>query len=227
MHLLVESATRVCSVALSHQGQIVAWRTEDQDGYTHAERLHVLVQQVLDEVGCAFNQLSAIGVSMGPGSYTGLRIGLSAAKGWCYALQIPLIGIDTLHAMATGFMVENPEASGLICPMIDARRMEVYMAFFENTGARQCPDAALVLQPESFHRELHQGPVHFMGDGSPKFQELCTHVNAHFHDLLPDARWMARPVEQAYSAGRFLNLAYAEPLYLKEANVTVQKKGIN
>lgn len=224
MILQLETSTKVCSVALSQNGKLMAYRTHIDEQYTHAEKLHVLVQEVMDETGTAFPDLSAVAVSKGPGSYTGLRIGVSSAKGWCYGMQIPLIGISTLEALAHGFIQEHQPFSGVLCPMIDARRMEVYTAMFDVQGKQLTEVEALIIDANSYHDALEKGPVHCFGDGAPKITEALAHSELYITDFLPDARWMTTLAENAIHEKQFEDVAYFQPFYLKSFQATKPRK---
>lgn len=211
--LCIETTTTNCSVALTKEGIVVALREDNSKTYSHAEKLHVFIDEVLTESGVSKNQIDAIAVSKGPGSYTGLRIGVSAAKGLCYALDIPLISISTLEALA--LQVENPD--GYIIPMIDARRMEVFTAVFDKNFKQLTPVEALILSENSFEDYLSKGKVYFLGNANEKFKAICTHTNALFiEDKLPSAKQMSALAEIAYKKSDFENAAYFEPYYLKD-----------
>lgn len=210
--LCLETATTNCSVALSVDGRIEAIREDKSPGYSHAELLHVFIHQVLEETGLNVSQLDAIAVSKGPGSYTGLRIGVSAAKGLCFAADIPLIAIPTLQILALG--VETPK--GHIVPMLDARRMEVYTAVYDNELNLIERTRAEVLNTGSFDRLLSEGPVVFIGSGVQKFKELCDHPHASFVTDLPSARQMGQLAEEKHQTGDTEDVAYFEPYYLKD-----------
>lgn len=211
--LCIETATTNCSVALSVNGSVIALKEDNSKGYSHAERLHVYINAVLKDTQLDKEQLDAISVSMGPGSYTGLRIGVSAAKGLCFALDIPLIAIATLESLAT--KVEDP--SGVIIPMLDARRMEVYSAVFSSEKQQIRDTQAEILNEASFSEYLASGPVTFIGNGVEKFGTLCKHVNASFRkEDLPSAVQMAPLSEFKYKKNDTVDVAYFEPYYLKD-----------
>lgn len=222
--LLIETSTTVCSAAVSDAGNVQALR-EVNNGYAHAENLTLFCEAVLHEAGLTFQQLDAIAVSQGPGSYTGLRIGLSAAKGFAFALDIPLITIGTLEAMAWG--MRDEAAGALLCPMIDARRMEVYCAQFAPDITEVKAPEAVVVDPDSFAALLKTQPVLFSGDGMPKCRALLEQFpNARFTEKgMPSAAHLARPAEQYFREARFADLAYCEPFYLKEFNAGKAKLG--
>jgi tRNA threonylcarbamoyladenosine biosynthesis protein TsaB len=213
--LCIETATTACSVCVAHEQKLLAIR-ETNEGYTHAENLHVFVEQVLAEAGMAMKDLGAVAVSKGPGSYTGLRIGASAAKGFCYALSIPLVAIDTLQAMARQVSQSHPGI--LYCPMLDARRMEVYCALYNARGEALLPVQALVLDEITVKSFERGGPVCFFGDGMPKGRELLASLEGavFVEGIAPSARDLAPLAFEKLRAGKCENLGYFEPFYLKE-----------
>jgi tRNA threonylcarbamoyladenosine biosynthesis protein TsaB len=215
MLLLIESATSVCSVALASKGKVVAVRELNQTN-CHAEKLTVFCEEVMKEAGISFAELDAVAVSHGPGSYTGLRIGMSAAKGICYALNKPLIAIGTLDAMAFGMREEATE-SDLLCPMIDARRMEVYCALYHRSGEKFRAVAPLVLDENSFADLLLEHRILFSGDGAEKTKLLlASKANAVFTASgMPSAIHLAALAEEKLNQKAFEDLAYCEPFYLK------------
>ena len=211
--LCLETATTNCSVALSINGKATVLKEDNSLQYSHAESLHTYIEAVLNQVGIDKQQLNAIAVSKGPGSYTGLRIGVSAAKGLCYALDIPLLAIPTLEALA----VQAQATSGIVIPMIDARRMEVYSAIYDRAGKQLRETQAQVLDENAFARYLEQGTTHFIGNGVAKFAAICNHKNAVFlDDKLPSAREMAVLAQARFEQAAFEDLAYFEPYYLKD-----------
>ena len=211
--LCLETATTNCSVAISVDGEIKAIREENNQKFSHAEKLHVFIDEVLKEAKIDKTQLSAVAVSKGPGSYTGLRIGVSAAKGLCFALDIPLISTLTLEVVAQ----QVEEETLYIIPMIDARRMEVYSAVF-NSEKKQIRDTkAEILNENSFIDNLKEGKTIFIGDGAIKFKALCNHENAVFYnDKFPSSANMVSLAEAKYKISDTENVAYFEPYYLKE-----------
>ncbi len=221
--LLIETSTTVCSVALSDSGNVVALR-EVNNGYAHAENLTLFCDAVLKEAGIPFQQLDGIAVSQGPGSYTGLRIGLSAAKGFAFALNMPLITISTLEAMAWG--MRDEAAGALLCPMIDARRMEVYCAQFNPDLSEVHAPEAIVVEQDTFAALLKSQPVLFSGDGMPKCRTILEQFpNARFTEKgMPTAAHLAQPAEKYFQESRFADLAYCEPFYLKEFNAGKPKQ---
>ena len=212
--LCLETATTNCSVALSINGEVVALQEDNALKYSHAERLHVFIKEVLEEASITKDQLQAIAVSKGPGSYTGLRIGVSAAKGLCAALDVPLISVDTLGALSRKLTVNDGE---LIIPMLDARRMEVYSAVFDNSGNSIRETQAQILDETSFIEYLDKGVVHFIGNGVEKFKEICEHPNARFVlKELPSSMQMAALAQEKFNANDLEDVAYFEPYYLKD-----------
>lgn len=205
-------------------GRITAY-CEDADR-AHAARLAPMIDSILSEKGLSVRDCDAVGVSMGPGSYTGLRVGVSTAKGLCFGAGIPLLATGSLDTLVwtaiEGTMV--PEGCRYIIPMIDARRMEVYTAVFGPDGRQLGEVEPKVIDADSFAAELSEGPVLFIGDGAQKCREVLTSPNAHFVQICPDARGMAAPVSQAYNEKRFKDVAYFEPFYLKDFVATVSRK---
>lgn len=213
--LCLETSTTMCSVCLADGDRVLAIR-ETNDGYSHAENLHVFVAEVLKEAHVDWRQVDAVAVSKGPGSYTGLRIGVSAAKGFCYSLQIPLIAVDTLQAMAYG--VAKTSEAMLLCPMLDARRMEVYCALYDKDLNAVQPVQALVLD-ESSIRVFDQGKsICFFGDGMPKAKELLQKLPGavFLNNVVPSSRNLAALAGIKWQQKAFENTALFEPFYLKE-----------
>lgn len=224
--LNIETSTSVCSVALTMDGNVID-RREDYQGRNHASLLSGYIEDMLGAAKKHELRLDAIAVSMGPGSYTGLRIGLSEAKGLAYALNIPLIGVDTLQAMTVAVMFSDFfDENVLFAPMIDARRMEVYTAVhnfaLENVMAPQ----PLILDEDSYREQLDRGPVIFFGDGSEKARPLLEkHPNANFiTEIHPLAANMMALAERSFHRGEFLDLAYSVPNYLKDFQAIKPKK---
>ncbi len=220
--LNIETSTKNCSVGLSQDGKNIAIKEVNDGNYSHAEKLHVFIEEILKEHNYTVANLDAIAVGKGPGSYTGLRIGVSAAKGLAYAANIPLIAIDTLKTLATSVYIEN---NAFVIPMLDARRLEVYSAIFDNNMNLIRNVEAQIIDENSFSLELTQQPVYFLGDGAEKCKEILTHENAKFiDDLFPSAKQMAQLAEEKYTLKDFEDTAYFEPFYLKDFIVTPQKK---
>ena len=219
--LNIETSTTNCSVALSKNGTVVGLKEDNSLEYSHAERLHVYIDEVLKIAKVSKDQLEAIAISKGPGSYTGLRIGVSAAKGLCYALSLPLISVPTLEALA--HQVENPK--GTIVAMLDARRMEVYSAIYDADYNETRTTEAEVLTSESYKELLESTPVYFIGNGVAKTKGLITHKNAQFvEDKLPSAKQMCALSFDKFKSNDFEDVAYFEPFYLKDFIAIPSKK---
>jgi len=210
--LNIETSTKNCSVAIAKDGVMIVCREIAEIGYSHAEKLHVFIEEILVETNLKFSDLNAIAVSQGPGSYTGLRIGVSAAKGLCYALDIPLIAVDTLEVLASQITIEE----GVIVPMIDARRMEVYSAIFDKNHQKIRDTKAEILTEDSFS-EINQ-TVYFVGDSSQKAKTLFEKDNFIFSDdvIYPSAKQMTKKSYTLFTNNRFEDVAYFEPFYLKD-----------
>ena len=215
--LLIETATQVCSVVLASEGRILARRDSDVPN-AHSTRLSVFIQEVLDENCLTPRDLGAVCVSAGPGSYTGLRIGVSSAKGICYALGIPLVSVPTLLSMAALYYRQHPEYKGLVCPMIDARRMECYTMMVAPGLDVLRPTAADVITEGIFDEYLNRGEVTFIGDGAAKTRPLLgKHPNARFDDSFRlSAEGMIDLAAQRLAEGKTEDVAYFEPFYLKD-----------
>ncbi|MCX2452143.1 tRNA (adenosine(37)-N6)-threonylcarbamoyltransferase complex dimerization subunit type 1 TsaB [Pedobacter sp. PLR] len=222
--LQIETATQVCSAAISQDGKTIALK-EEMASNIHAGSLTLFIQSVMDSAGLKFSELDAIAVSKGPGSYTGLRIGVSTAKGLCFALDKPLIAIDTLQMMAGGFLKAESLQEGLVCPMIDARRMEVFTAVFDAQLDYVSPVEAKIIDEQSFESLLTAQKVVFIGDGAAKCAETLQHENAHFSTAnFNSAGNMSALAMAAYTRGKFEDVAYFEPFYLKDFVFTTPKK---
>lgn len=222
--LHIETSTAVCSVAISEDGQVI-FNKENFNGPSHAVSLGVFVDEALSFADSHAVMLDAVAVSCGPGSYTGLRIGVSMAKGVCYGRNLPLIGIPTLEVLSVPVLLyqELPD-DALICPMIDARRMEVYAAVYDRALKVKRAIAADIVDENSYLEFLDEHPVYFFGDGAAKCREKITHPNAHFiDDICPLAKLMSPLAEKAFATGDFKNVAYFEPFYLKEFVATKPK----
>lgn len=211
--LNLETATTNCSVALAVDGEVVALREENNKQFSHAEKLHVFIEEVLGEAKFDKRVLDAVAVSKGPGSYTGLRIGVSSAKGLCFALDIPLISTLTLEVLAQ----QAERRDCYIIPLIDARRMEVYSAVFDGEKNQLRQTEAEIIDESSFSDYLSEKKTLFLGDGAAKFKAVCTHQNAEFlTDKFPSAKDMAFLAEAKFTLGDTEDIAYFEPFYLKE-----------
>lgn len=210
--LNIETATKNCSVAIAKDGQTVFCSEIAEQGYSHAEKLHVFIEGVLQQSGLAFGDLSAIAVGQGPGSYTGLRIGISAAKGLCFALDIPLIAVDTLQILASQVAIED----GLIVPMLDARRMEVYSAVFNAKHEKIRSTQAEIITEDSFID--YKETLYFIGDCAQKCQSVLTRENFIFLDTIvfPSAKDMSALSFEKHKKNDTVDVAYFEPHYLKD-----------
>ncbi len=211
--LCIETTTTNCSVSISKDGNVVALKEFNSINYSHSEKLHIFIKEVLPTAKISLKDLSAVAVSKGPGSYTGLRIGVSAAKGLCFAQDLPLISIDTLQSLAH----QLSNQSDYIIPMIDARRMEVYTAVYDNQHNQLEETRAKILDENSFLNYLEKGKVIFIGNANEKFKAICNHSNALFLDeKLPSAKEMCELANEKYKKSDFENVAYFEPYYLKD-----------
>ncbi|RYG16309.1 MAG: tRNA (adenosine(37)-N6)-threonylcarbamoyltransferase complex dimerization subunit type 1 TsaB [Chitinophagaceae bacterium] len=220
----IETATKVCSAAISKNGKTIALK-EEMASNIHASSLTLFIKEVMDSAGLQFTDVDAIAVSKGPGSYTGLRIGVSTAKGLCFALDKPLIAVDTLQMMAAGFMVREPGQSGLICPMIDARRMEVFTAIYDKDLNEVQQVTAKIVDEQSFADVLQVNQVNFIGDGAEKCKAVLQHKNALFSETnFNSAANMSKLSFEAFQAAKFVDVAYFEPFYLKDFVLTTPKK---
>jgi tRNA threonylcarbamoyladenosine biosynthesis protein TsaB len=218
--LNLETATKNCSVSISQNGQTILCKEMADAGYSHAEKLHVFIEDCIKESNISFIDLSAIAVSQGPGSYTGLRIGVSAAKGLCFALDLPLIAVDTLQVLASKLSI----SVGVIIPMIDARRMEVYSAIFNAKYEKVREVQAEILIENSF--EQISESIHFVGDCAEKAKTVLTKSNFIFHEeiIYPSANEMSELSYKKFQENNFEDVAYFEPYYLKDFMATVSKK---
>ena len=223
--LHIETSTEACSVAVSEDG-LAVFSKEDLKGPSHAVQLGVFVDEALSFVDSRGLPLDAVAVSCGPGSYTGLRIGVSMAKGVCYGRNLPLIGLHTLEVLCVPVLLYHdlPE-DALLCPMIDARRMEVYAAVYDRALEVKREIAADIVDENSYLEFLDEHPVYFFGNGAAKCREKITHPNAHFIDeICPLAKWMFPLAEKAIVKQDFKDVAYFEPFYLIEFVASKPKK---
>lgn len=223
--LQIETATTVCSVALAKDGELLAVKQVDQRNI-HAEIITIYINELMTSAGINYNDLDAIAVSCGPGSYTGLRIGISTAKGLCYALDKPLIAIETLDAMTDG-VIESKIIDGniLLCPMIDARRMEVYTALFDSAGNKIKATSADIIDESSFNDYLQTNKIMFFGDGAEKCKTvLSNNPNAVFLDAyINSAAHLTKKSVEKFIKKDFEDVAYFEPYYLKDFLVTQKR----
>jgi tRNA threonylcarbamoyladenosine biosynthesis protein TsaB len=220
--LSIDTATPLCSVAIHNNGQL-GYSCESQEEGVHGKKLTRLIEKALAEAGIQAKDLSAIAISNGPGSYTGLRIGLATAKGLCFGLDLPLIALNTLEIMAAAWGETREDA--LLAPMIDARRMEVYTAIFDpQQGSTIVETQALILEPESF-QDIHQKIIAF-GNGALKWKETCLHAHIEFSDLhpFPEAKNMGALAYDRFQKKAFAPLITIEPNYLKEFMGTKPKQ---
>ena len=210
--LNIETATKNCSVSLAQNGRTILHKEIAEQGYSHAEKLHVFIEEILKESKVNFQDIKAIAISKGPGSYTGLRIGVSTAKGLCYALNVPLISVDTLEVLAKQVDIAN----GLIVPMLDARRMEVYSAVFDSEHIKIMEVQAEILTENSYADILEA--VYFVGDCQEKCQTVLTKANFHFlpEVVFPSAKEMSALSYEKFTKNQFEDVAYFEPFYLKD-----------
>jgi len=224
--LQIETATQVCSAALSVNG-VTTFLKEQAAQNIHAGSLTLFIDEVMKGAGMRYGDLDAVAVSKGPGSYTGLRIGVSTAKGICFAIDKPLIGIDTLKMMASGFLTINENYTGLVCPMIDARRMEVFTAMYDTSLNEILPVTAKIIDDQSYITELTTNQVTFIGDGAMKCSESIVSANAVFSGAnFNSAAHMSTLAAAAFDKQDFEDLAYFEPYYLKDFVITPSKKKV-
>jgi tRNA threonylcarbamoyladenosine biosynthesis protein TsaB len=231
--LHIESATQICSVCISHDEDILGMR-ETQDPNSHSKLLTVFIEQLLDELNLNIHDLDAVALSLGPGSYTGLRIGASSAKGLAYGSGIPVIGLDSLQIMANGILHSTDlipkQISGsnfILRPMIDARRMEVYTAAYNQHLDQLDKVRAVIIDQSSFSKELEEQAVIFFGNGAEKCAEVIHHPNAiHLPDIESSSLFMPSLALQKFRAADFLDTAYFEPFYLKEFIATIPKNKV-
>ena len=220
MILCLETATPSCSVALVHNGEVLACE-EDPKGQNHSEKITLFIDSVMKKASVTYNNLDAVAVSMGPGSYTGLRIGVSTAKGICYAVSKPLIAVETLHAMAYGLPVETFQETSLppcLIPMIDARRMEAYAAIFDEKCNKIKDTEAVIIDGNSFSDLKKDHHLYLFGDGADKCAELFANDSkiTVIKDFYCSAKFMNVIAQQKLDNKDFVDVAYFEPFYLKD-----------
>jgi tRNA threonylcarbamoyladenosine biosynthesis protein TsaB len=227
--LCIETGTDICSVGIARDGELMSLRESDQ-GRDHAKQVAVFVDELLRETGVKPDELDAVAVGMGPGSYTGLRIGVSFAKGLCYGLNIPLLAVGSLEAL-TDVAIKDYEAGiiqvegwdeALLCPMVDARRMEVYTQIFNSRCEAQSEVSAEIITEESFSQWRAKGKLVIFGNGAAKCQEMLP--DAIYINVAPSARGLTRIAHQLFEAGKTVDIAYFEPFYLKDFVVIPSKK---
>ena len=221
--LNIETATKNCSVSIAENGELLVLKELNNGNYSHAEVLHPFIMAILKETNLTSKNIDAVAVSKGPGSYTGLRIGVSAAKGLCFALQKPLISIETLTSLSHAISIDK----GFVVPMLDARRMEVYAAVYNENNEQIRAIKAEIIDKNSFAEFLENSKVYFLGDGAHKCKEIITHKNAVFvDDKFPSAKEMSLLSYDKFKISDFENVAYFEPFYLKDFVVIPEKKKI-
>lgn len=229
--LHIETATHTCSAALSYGEKLILFKESHIDK-SHASLLTVFIENIFRETGLLAVELDAVSVSMGPGSYTGLRIGVSVAKGLAYSLGIPLIAVPTLKSMALGFLQKmgidkSQDHTFLLCPMIDARRMEVYLSMYDSKFKTVWDTRALIVDENSFQKELEKRDIYFFGTGAQKCESLINHKNSYFSpDFLNSSKYMIPLAFSQFTRKEFVDLAYFEPYYLKDFIATTPKNKI-
>lgn len=224
--LNIDTSTSVCSVALAKNGKVIALK-ENNEGLNHSVLLGTYIDEILKDAQIQPQQLDAVAVSMGPGSYTGLRIGVSMAKGLCFGIGKPLIAVPTLQSLALSVSSRLKEKEAWYCPMIDARRMEVYTAFFDCNNHTLIDTKAEIIDEHSFADLLSAHKIYFFGNGSDKIKNTLTSSNAcYIENVETSAIHMAEISEQKFSSQTFEDVAYFEPLYLKDFIATIPKKKV-
>lgn len=220
--LHLETATTNCSVSISKDSEMIVLKENNAASYSHSEQLHVFIKEALKEASLSFSDLDAVAISKGPGSYTGLRIGVSAAKGICFSLDIPLISIPTLQSMANQVDLKPGE---LVIPVLDARRMEVYSCVYDYNYQEIRETRAEVINEESFVEYLGENKVYVMGSGAEKCRGVLQHPNFIFNEsVVPSAKDMVSMAFEKYGSKRFEDVAYFEPYYLKDFVLQQKKK---
>lgn len=219
--LNLETSSTNCSVCVAKDGEILAIRELNSANYSHAEKLHIFIEEVMQEASVQMQDLEAVAVSKGPGSYTGLRIGVSAAKGLCYALGIPLISVATLKSMASQIQIKENE---VLIPVLDARRMEVYSAVFDAELSEIRETKAEIIEESSFQEYINAKHVHFLGSGAEKIKELFPDDTITYHcEIVPSAKEMAFISSNKYQQNDLEDVAYFEPYYLKDFVLQTKK----
>ena len=225
--LYIETSTKVCSVAVTEDAHVIFEQT-DAEGPNHATNCGVFVEEALSFAESHAIPLDAVAVSQGPGSYTGLRIGVSMAKGVAYGRGVPLVAVPTLELLCVPVLLyrEDIPDEALFVPMIDARRMEVYAAVYDRALHPLRAVQADIVEADTYKEWLDRGPVYFFGDGAAKCKAVLTHPNARFREAWPEAEAMAGLAQKAWDEKRFEDLAYFEPYYLKDFVATVSRKNL-
>lgn len=213
--LQIDTTAESALVNIAEKGQVL-FEEVNESQKDHASFLHPAIVTVLKKAAVTIKDVDAVSVCHGPGSYTGIRVGVAAAKGLCYAAGKPLITVNQLEILTTDAIANNTGNNGLYCPMIDARRMEIYTAIYDKTLKEIVPPAALILEQHSFHDFLTAGKVYFIGSGTEKWQPLCTNENARFKKLVNKGLAFTKLSMEKYHSGTFSNLAYTSPLYIKD-----------
>ncbi len=220
--LHIETSSKNCSVAISDGDQLLCLCEEVSENYKQSESLHTYVKWALEGAKLTLKDIEAISLGKGPGSYTGLRIGASSAKGFCYGLQIPLIATNSLETMIEPFLVMDYD---LVIPVIDARRMEVYSAVFDGLSGQMRSQTEAKILDESSYQEYHGKKILFVGDGAKKAKEILQLPNAEFNDTIyPSAKYLIKKAVEKYNHKEFEDLAYFEPFYLKDFQGVKKKK---
>jgi tRNA threonylcarbamoyladenosine biosynthesis protein TsaB len=228
MIICLETATPLCSVALCNDTGVITLKESDESK-THAAMITVYIDEILKQHGIKVSDLEAVAVSKGPGSYTGLRIGVSVAKGLAFGAEIPLIGVETTLSMFNGIKMKDNKADNntLYCPMLDARRMEVYYAVYDNEGNKIKDISAEIITKDTFNHFPESKKIIFFGDGALKCKDVIARENAVFdEDFVISAAYMYKPASEALKAQRFEDVAYFEPFYLKDFITTVSTKNV-
>ncbi len=221
--LAIETTTKNCSVALFDNSILLKCKEQQPNEYSHAEQLTIFIEEVLDTTNTSFKEIDGIILSKGPGSYTGLRIGTSTAKGLCYALNIPLVAVPTLKSMA--FSMSNKKEYKFYCPMIDARRMEVFAAIYDRMNNEAREIRADIVAKDTYNQFLKEDKVLFFGDGALKCKEVINHSNAFFIDgVFPSAKDFGKLGFKKFANKDYEDIAYFEPFYLKDFVVGKKKK---
>jgi tRNA threonylcarbamoyladenosine biosynthesis protein TsaB len=210
--LTIDTSLETALLCISRDGELLK-ASSNHSQKDHASWLQPALEKLLQDTGILLSELNAIAVVAGPGSYTGLRVGMASAKGLCYALKVPLILLDNLYIMAASYLHHN--GKGIVCPMIDARRMEVFTAVYESSKNRLMAPTALVLEADSFENWIKEQPVFFIGNGAAKYKVLLKSANAFFPDWQPGPMDFVRITQEMYDRSEFAELAYSEPFYVK------------
>jgi len=223
----IETSTHVCSVALCRGNKVISIK-ENKEGLNHAKLVTVFIDEILKDNNLELKDIDAVGISKGPGSYTGLRIGVSTAKGLCYGAHLKLVAIDTLQAMTVEAINKIKDSTDtLFCPMIDARRMEVFCSFYDNNNIQKEDIKAVIIDEDSFKDILDKHKVVFFGTGADKCKDTIKHENAIFmENIVPSASNMTSLSNNAFISNRFEDIAYFEPFYLKDFVATTPKKKV-